>query len=82
MYFWSAFMLEYLYSKTEGKKDRTRSFNGFNLSPKILQKLPQKCLPYLMEWNDMDTPNKRIEYILQQIEHITEIEQFEPMVCQ
>ena len=85
-YFWSTFMLEYLYSKKE------KVFNGFHLPVKILRKVPEKCLPYMasmhqkshhvMKWNEMDTPNKRIEYILEQIGRIAETEQFEPMVCQ
>ena len=96
-YFWSTFMLEYLYPKTvEANKAKTKCFNGFKLVAKILHNLPHKCLPYMAshgfswkdmersakKWKDMDTPMKRIEYILEQIEKIAESEQFEPLVCQ
>ena len=59
---------------------KSKRYKGFDLSRKILKRIPPKYLPYIWKWNQLKTAQERIEIIQENIEKVIVNEVFEPMV--
>ena len=76
-------VLEYLFPKKEegqSNKTRTMKFNALTINRRLLQRIPQKCIPYVIGWNNLENPGQRIDLIHENIQKIIDFEIFEPMV--